>query len=139
MNKANFPEIKFSKWTKWEERNNLDGINEVGVYLLAKFESEPTEINLKDINIIYIGETCNSLKIRLNQFNSSGIKGKDGHSGGHTYNTKYHGETKNLYVSIFPIKELEGFLKKLYVRYIERKILVEHLAEHGNNSLLNKK
>jgi hypothetical protein len=133
MKNINFPEIKFSNWTKWEDKNKLKDINEIGVYLIGKFEDLPESVNLKDLNIIYIGETCNSLKARLNQFNNSGIKGKNGHSGGHSYYDKYKGETKNLYVSIFPIKEL-------YVRYVERKILIEFISKHGSeHNLLNKK
>lgn len=140
MNNNKLPKVKFSDWCAWGDRNNLNNIEYPGVYILAKFKSSSSKkVNLKDKNIIYIGETCSSLKKRLRQFNRSAFIGCRGHSGGISYNKKFNDTGDDLYVAIFPVVNLSDSMRHLYIRYIERKIILDYALKNGNQPILNKK
>ena len=135
------PKIKFSKWVKWSERSKIDNSNFPGVYLLAKFKRVPKEhASPLDKNILYIGETCkNTLKGRWKQFNSSACYNKDGHSGGFTYYKKYKGNVKDLFVSALPVMNLNEGLIHLFIRYTERKLLLNYGLRYGKQPECNRK
>ena len=136
------PEINFSIWKHWEDRNSLPNINLPGVYILAHFdELPPGSANTLEKNIIYIGETCDqTLRDRLNAFNRCGFNGKDGHSGGKTYWDLYQGKARdNLFVSVFPIPSGYGNLRPLYIRFVERKLILDYALKWGFSPEINKK
>lgn len=65
MNSYKF-KIKFSGWHFWGDKNNLNNIEYPGIYILAKFKSNISKkVDLNDKNIVYIGETCSSLKKKI--------------------------------------------------------------------------
>ena len=136
-----FSSIKFSKWVKWSERNNIKNSDHPGVYLLAKFKLPPkgraSPLNEK---IIYIGETCNNtLKGRWYQFNRSAHYNKEGHSGGFTYYKKYKGNVNDLFVAALPIINIENNLRHLFIRYIERKLILKYAIRYSKQPECNKK
>jgi len=133
--------MKFSKWTSWNKRNDRDNINCPGVYLLALFEKNvPEEANILDKNIVYVGEThtiSRSLKQRWYEFNNSAFRNKSGHSGGWTYADKISGNGENLYVSVYPVKDMDEKLIPLHIKYIERKIIYEFTLKWGDKPICN--
>lgn len=146
--KKKLPKVSFSKWTQWNKRETLQDINFPGVYLLAKFSTVPTgRANPPHKNIIYIGETCKrTLKKRWKEVNSSAFQSKNNpfpskgsHSGGRKYRDKYNDTGKNLYVAAFPIKDLDDELIPWFIRFQERKLLLDFVCKYGATCLLNKK
>lgn len=135
------PKIIFKKWTKWPDRGKIMNSNHPGVYLLAKFKVPPKgNANPLDNHIVYIGETCNNtLKGRWNQFNRSAHYNRDGHSGGFTYYKKYNGNTDDLFVAELPCMSLSNGLRHLFIRYIERKLILQYAIKHGKQPECNKK
>ena len=135
-------DINFSIWKHWGIRNSLKNINNPGVYLLAHFDRPPQgNANPLEKDIIYMGETCDqTLRERLNSFNRCGFNGKKGHSGGVSYWKKYKGKREeNLYVSIFSIPSKWGNLRSLYIRYLERKLILDYALKWGIAPEINKK
>lgn len=125
--------ILFSKWTRWDDRLKLPNIHLSGVYLLSTKKTllgstgMPTEKS-----IIYIGETTkNSLNGRLQQFHRSAFLGRDGHSGAKTYRSLIGGTQKTLIVSAMGISKTDELKKAAYIKYIERKLLMQYINKHG--------
>jgi len=135
------PKIVFSKWFQWSERTKIENIAYPGVYILAKFKEIPIgNADPKDKHIVYIGETCdNTLKGRWYQFNRSAFQSKDGHSGGWTYNDTFKDIGKDLFVAALPIPDLPESLRHLFIRYVERKLILEFALEYGSQPKLNRK
>ena len=140
MNSYKSIKIKFSDWHFWGDKNNLNNIEYPGIYILAKFKSNISkEVDLNDKNIVYIGETCSSIKKRLRQFNRSAFKGLGGHSGGMSYRKHFNDKGNDLYVAIFPVVDLADNVKHLFIRYLERKIILDYALKNGSQPILNKK
>jgi len=142
--------LEFSNWIHWDNRDELDEIQFPGIYLLAHFDCVPAGPTYpKDKNIIYNGETCNTLKNRWRQFHRSAFEDKQGHSGGITYREHQRSKGKILYVAAFPVSEIvyaslfpENDIEKtrhLFIRFIERKLLWEYALEHGEAPECNRK
>jgi len=140
-NNMELQEIKFSPWVQWRERDKLKSVDNPGIYLLAKFkEFTAGNANPLDENIVYIGETCNnSLKGRWYQFNRSAFQSKDGHSGGWSYNTAFGDEGDDLYVAALPIFDVPEKVEHLFIRYVERKLILDFALKHGLQPKLNHK
>lgn len=135
------PEIKFSKWIHWNQRESkIENIDYPGVYMLAKFRGAPQGLGKPtNASIIYFGESADrNLQVRWNEFNNSAFKGKSGHGGGFNYR-KEHGDTgRKLYVSAFPVILPED-LSPWFIRYLERKLIWDFIYRYGSQNLLNKK
>lgn len=141
MYKMEMPQIKFSKWFQWNDRTELENIDSPGIYILAKFrEAINGGADPLDEHIVYIGETCdNTLKGRWRQFDRSAFQSKDGHSGGLTYNETFGDKGDDLYVAALPVSNLPDNLRHLFIRYVERKLILEFALKHGSQPKLNLK
>jgi len=99
----------FSVWMKWCERNNLDALENPGIYSIALSNEDISNMPFSwRREIIYVGMTNSKggLKSRLQQFDNT-IKGKDGHGGAHRVRFKYPNYdslTPQLYVSVSQTK-----------------------------------
>lgn len=135
--------IEFSKWYHWYDRNSIKNIHLEGVYLLARFKNNIPQGEATPLSneIIYIGETCRSLKQRWKEFDNSAFHEKAGHSGGWSYAREYNNLGEDLYVSACPITHKFDNIaqKNNYIRYIERKLIWELSKKYPNKELLNKK
>lgn len=95
----------FSKWTKWNDRDSLNGIKFPGIYCIAISELDLSEQDFVWISMItYVGMTNSKagLKGRLKQFDNT-IIGKTGHGGADRFRFKYENYqdlTDKLYVSV---------------------------------------
>lgn len=137
-----FPRVVFSSWTQWADRKKLRNRDLPGVYLLARFETRPPHgVDPQSREIIYIGETCKKLVSRWRQFNRSAFQGRGGHSGGRTYRRKRFGSEQDLYVAAFPVSA-DGMgveLRPLFIRYVERKLILEFARRWGKAPKCNSK
>ena len=134
------PPITFSNWAPWTDRSEIAGYKNPGVYALAHFKKPPKTIGLQSKKIIYIGETCTSFRKRLGEFERSAFKGKKGHSGGKTYREEFGDEKKDqLFVSAFPVHVLSDELRPLFIRYLERKLILEYAMKRHRLPDCNRK
>jgi len=90
---------------------------------------------------LYIGEMCDQpLKERWNDFHRSAFEGKKGHSGGKTYWKLFGGKGReDLFVAAFPVVELSGKLRPLFIRYVERKLILDYALRWGRAPKCNQK
>lgn len=105
---VNEPVVRFSKWFRWQERDSAEGMECPGVYLLAHFPSgAPSETDSGAGEIVYVGETCGqNLQKRLRQFEKSAMTGEHAHAGGRTYHNKIGQIKGDLYVAVWPMRDL---------------------------------
>lgn len=138
--KKTLPKIKFTQWFRWKEREKIPDSNKSGVYALAKFDHcpPPGDADPFDKNLIYFGETCKqTLLTRWNQFDQSGFKGKEGHGGGKTYRKKYGDEGLDLYVAALPVNIQNEALRSSFIRFVERKLILEYVMRWKNRPNCN--
>ncbi len=98
---------KFSKWVRWEDRKDLEGVKRKlpGVYMLAMTSENITGQDFKfREEIVYVGMTNSQsgLKGRLKQFDNT-IRHKEGHGGGQRFRNDYRNYKqilKELFVSV---------------------------------------
>ena len=134
------PQILFSKWFQWNKRTEIENNDLPGVYILAKFKKVPEgNANIIDKNIIYVGETCKqTLNKRWYQFDRSAFCNSKGHSGGRSYESIFGDRGDDLYVTALPI-DLPENLSHLFIRYVERKLILDFALKHKSQPKLNKK
>ena len=134
------PEISFSPWTRRSERASLPGIGAPGIYALAKFEAAPPgPADPRAQQVIYIGETCASLRRRWAFFNGSAFEGKSGHSGGKIYQQEYGDDGADLYVTALPVDSVREQTRPFYIRYVERKLIWEYVETWGGAPSCNRR
>ena len=77
--------LRFSRWRAWANRNQIPGISEEGgVYIIARGERAGRRPSLSSENIIYIGQTTQTVRDRLNDF-ARACQNGHGHAGGNNY------------------------------------------------------
>ncbi len=97
----------FTKWTSWENRNNLIDIRFPGIYCIAISDIDLSGQNFKwisEINYVGMSNAQNGLKGRLKQFDNT-INGKTGHGGADRFRYKYEKYQDligKLFVSVCP-------------------------------------
>ena len=135
------PKIEFSPWFKWKERNKIQNSDKPGVYTLSKFRTVPSgRVDPLDVNIIYFGETCNqSLKGRWNQFHRSAFYSKRGHSGGRSYMEVYGDMGLDLYVAAMPVVIANEDLRSAFIRFAERKLILDFVMRWKKLPKCNRK
>lgn len=136
----NLPNIRFSCWFPWKQRSNIKNSMEPGVYMLAKFIAVPPgNANPLDDNIIYVGETCRSLRRRWDQFERSAFHSKQGHSGGRNYRRIYGDIGQHLYVAAMPVTIPDNTLRSSFIRFVERKLIMNFVVKHKRRPECNLK
>ena len=125
------PLSAFTPWIRWQDRSALD-LKFPGVYLLAAFKrTPPPGAPVLSKRIIYIGETCRTLRSRLGGFNRAALKGNGGHSGG----TTFHYATdkppmSELCVSVLSVKSEQEPQVSAYIRYVERALIWDFVKKY---------
>lgn len=99
----------FSRWARWDNRGDLDGLQFPGVYALviSKHDLSSRRFSWKK-EIVYVGmsNAVSGLKGRLKQFDNT-IIGKTGHGGAERFRRDYPNHKKLvpfLYVAVAPFK-----------------------------------
>lgn len=131
---------KFSDWIQWKSRKEI-GLDNPGIYILGRFDSHPAGKPLSSDSFLYIGETCGqSLKSRLTQFARSAFSGKDGHSGGLTFNSLFQCNSAPawLYVAVLGV-DLDEPSSSAYIRYVERTLIWQYVQNKNALPVCNKK
>ena len=125
------PKIRFSRWFRWKERDRIENSDKPGVYMLSKFRNMPLgRADPLDVNIIYFGETCSqSLKERWNQFHRSAFYSRRGHSGGRSYMEVYGDMGSDLYVAAMPVVVANEDLRSAFIRFAERKLILDFVMK----------
>jgi len=135
-----FLKIEFSHWYPWKQRNSIKNSKNPGVYMLAKFVTVPSgNANPLDENIIYFGETCRSLRGRWDQFDRSAFQSKPGHSGGRNYRRLYGDVGQYLYVAAMPVIIPDKILKFSFIRFVERKLILDFVVKYNRQPKCNLK
>ena len=131
----------FSTWIPWNNREDFNNLDGVGVYLLASFDRPPAGKASPNVReIIYVGETClQNFRCRWRQFDNSAFRGKHGHSGGRTYADVIGGKGANLFVAACCCSDLQANIRSFFVRYLERKLIWNYIARHGQPPKCNRK
>jgi len=137
------PAIVFSEWVLWTARATLKGIDAPGIYVLAHFTIAPAgSADPLTQEVIYVGETCSQfIRRRWQQFHACAFEGKRGHSGGVTYRKCFvGGDIEKLYVACFPIGNLlNDSLRPLFIRHVERKLILDYAVKWGAAPRCNRK
>lgn len=124
---AKSPQVKFSNWLPWDERDKLPSCREPGVYILAHFSEAPKGVaDPLDSHIRYIGQTCAQGGVirRLRRFDASARLGVAGHSGGQNYHQHYGSIQERLYVAAYIPKDHKSEAERnALIRYVERKVI----------------
>lgn len=98
----------FTKWVKWNERNEIEGIKYPGIYCIAVSEKSLNEFNfIPELEYIGMTNSKGGLKSRLNQFDDTIKKKRTNHGGADRFLYKYinYDEVKdNLYLAIRSFK-----------------------------------
>lgn len=91
-------------------------------------------------NIVYFGETCKQgLEGRWNQFDRSAFQLKRGHSGGKTYREVYGDMGLDLYVAALPVIIDNEDLKSSFIRFAERKLILDFVVKWKKLPKCNRK
>lgn len=135
------PQVQFSCWVRWVDRDGLGGKESAGVYALACFDGDPpSTTDILDERTVYLGETCdNSLAGRLWQFHRSAFLQKDGHSGGWSFGSRCAGQGEVLYVSVFPVSALTEPHRSAFIRHTEQRLLWEFVLRWERRPICNSK
>ena len=103
------PQLKFSRWYKWDERTEIQNLNNPGIYAIAITSNNLSGKKFDYGKVDYIGmsNSKGGLNSRLNGFNRA-IHGNKGHSGGRTIfgdlGTYRKWKGKKLFVSVVQVK-----------------------------------
>lgn len=78
------PRLKFSKWYKWEDRNNFPGKDLPGVYMISVTNKKLEGEKVKFEDVVYVGmsNAKRGLTNRLYQLHKAIQGHRGGHSGG---------------------------------------------------------
>lgn len=126
---------RLSPWTAWSLRDQINGSNLPGVYLLGHFDTAPGTVDPQDRRIIYVGETHapnQGLKWRWRAFERCAFGTKAGsHAGGNTYQETFPGATQkaDLCVSALPI-DLSQPWYSAFILAAERLLIWEYAVRH---------
>jgi hypothetical protein len=135
---AGLPPITFAVWYPWPGRDQVPCLREPGVYLLAFGVGSGELVNALDERIIYIGQTCESFRKRWGQFQRQITRGKGSHSGGVSFRARCSGRSpEELFVAPWAPRVPEKQLREAYIRYAERKLILDWVVRHGKLPLCN--
>ena len=117
--------MEFSLWTAWSDRNNIPGIDQCGVYLIATGVNRGKSPKTSDKRIIYIGHTTKSLRGRLDSFNRSCEIYYRGHGGAQSFfksriGKKFESQRKKARQAHRGRGQVKKTVKKTMQEYINR-------------------
>ncbi|OPX22896.1 MAG: hypothetical protein B1H03_03220 [Planctomycetales bacterium 4484_113] len=130
--------LKFSTWHRWDERTRIRWVDEPGVYLLALGVKPDEHCDPADKRIIYIGETCATLKRRLNQFNATAFRNSRGHAGGRAYREIIRKPPEKLFVAACAPQIQKNLERSAFIRFLERKLILGYVLANGRLPKCNK-
>ncbi len=83
-------EQKFTNWAKWEDRNELEGINYPGIYCIAVSDKILKEFSfIPELEYVGMTNSKGGLRSRLRQFDSTIRKVRKNHGGADRFLYEY--------------------------------------------------
>jgi hypothetical protein len=148
MRTIKIPELKFSNWMKWDERDGYELKYFPGVYIISVTNKVLSEKYPSWNDVVYIGMTISvgGLASRWRQFDRS-INGKFGHSGGNSVYEDlgtYKKWRRSLYVGAMGIEcnveepSEEDYIKMGWVAFFEYEAFSQYFNEMGKHPKYNK-
>ena len=161
------PQVGFSEWARWSSRNRLPNVGKSGVYLVARFEEEPSggPADPYEKGVVYIGESARGMiQQRLRAFGGAAFQDKGRNRGGRRYRQMFGTDSSTVYVSTlsgpdlvsalleFATCSLLGISKSnfkgemdevldeandLVVKYMERKLMLLYFLAHEHRPACN--
>ena len=132
------PPVEFTAWCPWPARTTLGCRKQPGVYVLAFDVDEGQRADVLDSRMVYIGETCRELARRWRYFEYA-ARGDDApHSGGRTFRQLIEHPVNELLVAAWAPSIEDKVLRSAYIRYVERKLLLDWVLRHGRLPLCNR-
>lgn len=133
---------KISEWITWRSRERLKELELPGVYIIGKYPTAPSTLDVESPSILYIGHTVRPLRYRLRQFHHSAFNAKDGHYGGKTFSEIFFSGRpgpvpRGLRVCVISVYGREPARSAL-IRLIERKYIYHFVRHHGRLPQCNK-
>lgn len=136
------PPIAFTPWRSWGARLSLPGIERPGLYVIAY---SPSSLDGKDVDptareVIDIGQTTKqTLRKRLGNFDRSAFRGVVGiHSAGESFRRSFPIEESSLWVAIFSPAGVPLNVVSAFIKYAERKLLLEYALRWGKLPACNR-
>ena len=127
--------MRFSKWVKFDQRNELRNTHYPGVYAIAISTKNITGTRfawIKEISYFGFTNAVGGLRGRLNQFNNTlRDKSGPGHGGAQRFRRKYRNGNalaRKLYVAICPFKCDVSTNKPADLRVMGEAVRAEYLA-----------
>lgn len=132
--------LRFSQWTRWENRNNLPEISFPGLYIIAhRQRGSRLMANPQSKRVIYIGQTCGqTLLRRLRQFNRSATDGRRSHAGGRSYFGEFGGVQSEMYVAVLPVKKGSELDRRSYIQGLEAFLRSNYARRWGKLPVCNR-
>ena len=124
------------KWCRWDDRDDLSDLEQLGVYVIAVSANRPTRRNPAAKDVVYIGEAHgdkSSLKQRMRYFDRAARGKKCSHSGGRSFHKNY-GVRKlgKAWVMTFPTTNLFPDKKRaVLAKLLERELIWEYYRRYG--------
>ena|SRR3990170_8692849 len=134
-------DLDFNPWLPWPRRRQSPGAQSPGLYLLAHFDSPPTNrVDPIAQQVIYVGQTAsNSLQHRWTRFEKSATTGEFAHSGGRNYHQLFkQSDLARLHVSPLPVSVVVGPQLKAYLLFVERALIWAYIIKWGKLPSCNK-
>ncbi len=132
-----FPPVEFSTWCPWPARGTLACRTRPGIYLLALDIAEGEPVSTLDRRIVYIGETCRELARRWRYFEYAVTTGDAPHTGGKSYRRTVKRPLSQLLVAAWAPDLEPKVLRNAYLRYVERKLILQWVSEHDALPICN--
>jgi len=132
----NLTAVEFTPWCPWYERWAVNCRESPGVYLLAVGVGAGDEVDALDGRIIYIGQTSRELDRRWRYFGEAAEGREASHSGGRRFR-HHHLSLTDLSVAAWAPGIVDKHLREAYVRYVERRLLLEWVMKHNTLPLCN--
>lgn len=123
----------FSKWHRWNDRENHPDAASRGIYLIGHIRRVPNRpADPTSARVVYIGQTGRWFAKRWAEFDRSAATGKRAHSGGRGYHGHYGNLQSDLCVAALPVRDLKGLEFSVLVALYESKLLCDYLLLHGS-------
>ena len=136
------PQIEFSTWFAWSQRNDLPGCRLPGVYALGHFRRAPKGVaDPLGRRVEYIGQSCGQGGVigRLKLFERAAQTGRANHSGGRTYHRTYGGISDGLCVAAFTVPEFASVeVRNAFIQHVERELIWKFSIAHGQLPTCNR-
>jgi hypothetical protein len=133
----------FPKWHKWDDKNNIDGTERLGAYVLGVWNNSLCpKSNVLSEEVVYIGEVhgnSRDLMARWKEFEKVALGKAENHSGAKTFRQKGF-LVEDLWLVAFPVPKHFNILGDgILAQLLERELIWTYYTEYKKLPICNKK